>query len=261
MKNLILLFSLILITGVVVGSSHAIGWESDLERAFAEAERLKKPIMADFYTDWCGWCDKLDYEVYTDPQVNSLSNNFICVKINADKQKEIARKYDVNSYPAILFFNPDGSQAHKVNGYRDAEYFIATMEKILNRSTRVTERQTAGTEEGGSPIEKIRFFWGEKASMIKEIIQKKVQELSQKPGSVTPTKRSQGVIQKIPKNAEQRGLTLSGIIFDPQDPSAYINGKRIRVGGTIGGAQVLQITPDRVVLSRDGEKFVLKLEE
>jgi hypothetical protein len=62
-----------------------------------------------------------------------------------------------------------------------------------------------------------------------------------------------------PKPRKETGeLTLDGIVYTEQNPVAMINGEVVPVGGTIGKARVTRITPDLVVLERDGKTIELR---
>jgi len=45
--------------------------------------------MIDFYATWCGWCTKLDNKTYTDKEIKELARDFICIKVDGDKSKEL----------------------------------------------------------------------------------------------------------------------------------------------------------------------------
>lgn len=108
----------VLIAAAVFMASEAcaISWEYDLDDAIARSKKEGKPVMADFYTDWCGWCKKLDNETYKDKAVSDLSQKFLCVKVNGDAQRDLTTKYRVNGYPTVIFFPP---AAKRRRGLRD----------------------------------------------------------------------------------------------------------------------------------------------
>lgn len=91
-----------------------------------------KPIMVDVYTDWCGWCKKLDDETYSDTRVIELAaNNFISVKVDGDDDYDFAIKYAIRSYPTILFVDSEDNEIHRVIGFRNADQFLAEMETAM----------------------------------------------------------------------------------------------------------------------------------
>lgn len=129
-KNIvILLFSAFLLT--FSAESWAISWEHDLTAALEKAKAEGKPVMADFYTDWCGWCKKLDKDVYEDAGVNQLAEKFICVKVNCEVDKGAFSKYGLRGYPTIIFFDAAGNIKETVVGYRPVQAFAEIMNKVL----------------------------------------------------------------------------------------------------------------------------------
>jgi thioredoxin len=84
-------------------------------KEFNEIVNQDKPVLLDFYADWCGPCQALL------PTVEKLAEkhaeNFEIVKINIDKNQAIAQKFDVRSIPA-LFFVHKLSIKEKLLGYQ-----------------------------------------------------------------------------------------------------------------------------------------------
>lgn len=72
-----------------------------------------KPVLLDFYADWCGPCRVLL------PTVEKLAtkhaDNFEIVKVNVDKNRELAQQFQVRSIPA-LFFIKDGKVQERLTG-------------------------------------------------------------------------------------------------------------------------------------------------
>lgn len=94
-----------------------ITWHS-YEEGMAIATEQEKPVMVDVYANWCKWCKELDKVIYTDPDVIKLSDRFVCVKINMDKEHALARKYNPQGgVPAVVFLGSDGTVVHSLGGY------------------------------------------------------------------------------------------------------------------------------------------------
>lgn len=106
-----------------------------LADATARAAAEKKPVMIDFITDWCRWCDTLDARTYSDAGVASFINgNLVAIKIDAEKGEgvAIAKRYGVNAYPTIVFVRPDGEEIDRILGYVAAAPFLQTVKDYVN---------------------------------------------------------------------------------------------------------------------------------
>lgn len=112
----------------------AISWKEDLNTALKEAKERRLPVMIDFYTKWCRWCKELDRNTYTDRRVDDLSSNFVCVKVDAEKDAAAAARYDVRGYPTVIFLNPNGSYNSRVVGYREPLRFGKAMEAAMQNA-------------------------------------------------------------------------------------------------------------------------------
>ncbi len=126
-------------------SANDISWRTDSASAMAESRKTGKPVMIDFYTDWCGWCKELDKVTYRDPEVIGLSGSFVSLKLDAEKNPkgpELAEKYGVDGFPTILFLEPDGSLVARIVGYLPARDFALRMRKVTEYRTRVKTYMT-----------------------------------------------------------------------------------------------------------------------
>jgi thioredoxin-related protein len=106
-----------------------------LAEAVSAAEKQKKPLMIDFITDWCRWCDTLDARTYSDADVASyITEHVVPFKIDAEKGEGIAlaKKYGVNGYPTILFIHPEGEEIDRILGYVEAKQFLEKVTDCIN---------------------------------------------------------------------------------------------------------------------------------
>ena len=101
------------------------------EDALARARREKKLVFVDVYTDWCGFCKKLDREVFTDSDVARAASRFVAIRVNAEKGGEaVAARFGVRGYPTLLFVDADGELVEKVEGYLDADELVRILRKL-----------------------------------------------------------------------------------------------------------------------------------
>jgi thiol-disulfide isomerase/thioredoxin len=118
----------------------AITWAGSLNSGLKEAKAKNKPVMVDFYTDWCGWCKKLDRDTYADPEVANLAKKFVCVKVNGDKYSDLVSKYGVSGYPTILFLDAGGEKLDGIVGYVNADGMVSKMNSVLAKHPAVEDK-------------------------------------------------------------------------------------------------------------------------
>jgi thioredoxin-related protein len=147
MKHLVLSLVLILSTFAVADVRFLKGPFPDaLSRASAE----HKPILIDFYTDWCRWCDTLDARTYSDSAVFTFINrSVIPVKIDAEKGEgvELAKKYAVKGFPTVLLITVGGEEIDRLIGYMPKDEFLPKLkEYVAGKNTLAAVRaQVAAT--------------------------------------------------------------------------------------------------------------------
>jgi len=124
--------SVLLLAAALGASGAGINWAKAYPSAKVTSKSTGKLIMIDFYTDWCGWCKKLDSDTYPAPEVVAQAGKFVPVKLDAEKDPEgvrLAKKFKVNGYPTILFIDANENLAYKIVGYEPARDFAASMKK------------------------------------------------------------------------------------------------------------------------------------
>ena len=115
----------------------AVNWFNDYEKAKAESARTGKPIFADFYTDWCYWCQVLDKKTFVDKDFAAfLNKNFVPLKINAEASQAneaLAEKLGVDSYPRGVVFSPNGQVLNQIRGFKEAPDYQETLSEFLQK--------------------------------------------------------------------------------------------------------------------------------
>ncbi|MBU1087568.1 MAG: thioredoxin family protein [Candidatus Omnitrophica bacterium] len=138
MKKIAILAGLLFIIGCTQPQAEILesklNWIRDIDVAQEMAKSENKPILIDFYTEWCGWCKRLDKDTYADPQVQERLNQFICVKIDAEKNKDIAKQYKINGFPSTVFLKSSGQLIEVVPGYLPPKEFLKLLGVMLNKA-------------------------------------------------------------------------------------------------------------------------------
>lgn len=139
MKKLILVLLLVVPAVLLSGQKATVKWYS-IEEAAALAKIAPRPIFVDAYTDWCGWCKKLDSETFSHPVIAEILNTkFYAVKFDAESSAPVTfqDKKFINdgkmgkahqlayallqgklSYPTVVFLTANSELITPVSGYR-----------------------------------------------------------------------------------------------------------------------------------------------
>jgi thiol:disulfide interchange protein len=106
---------------------------SPFERARSEAADRKTLVLVDFTTEWCGWCRKLEREVYPDPAVLRQLSRVVFLRLDAEHEgAPLARRYGVAGFPMLVFVAPSGRVAGEMLGFLPADAFAAKAKAIID---------------------------------------------------------------------------------------------------------------------------------
>lgn len=111
----------------------------DLKAAVARASAEHKPVILDFYADWCVSCQELDRSTFKDVQTQSGMSQFVLLRANVtandDTDKALEKQYNVIAPPTILFFDANGNEltSARIVGAVDAKGFAEHMQEVLNQ--------------------------------------------------------------------------------------------------------------------------------
>ena len=144
MRKLLSIFTFILISFDIALAQDEVKWFT-IEEADALLKTNPKPIFIDAYTDWCGWCKRLDKDTFSDSTIAAYMNqHFIPVKFDAESkapvtflgqkfindgkagkahQLAVALMQGRMSYPTVIFLSEKGELLSPVPGYRGPKEF------------------------------------------------------------------------------------------------------------------------------------------
>ncbi|MBT3278828.1 MAG: thioredoxin family protein [Phycisphaerales bacterium] len=138
MKRFLTLLALLLTSSSLMAAGEIPGFHTDLESALKEARKLNKPLYIHFTTDWCGWCRRIEDDIYKKAEGKATLKPFVAVSLNCTTGKPNAAAYDamrknlgLNGYPALAMILPEGGLLHKFGGYLKMTPFKAELAKAL----------------------------------------------------------------------------------------------------------------------------------
>ena len=130
------------------GTAQEVTWLSWSEAAaLASSDETPKKIFVDVYTDWCGWCKKMDKDTFQNEEVATyMEANFYMVKLDGEGKEEIEYKGKTfkfvpsgrngyhefaaalmngkMSYPTTIFLDEEMNMLSPVPGYQKPEPFL-----------------------------------------------------------------------------------------------------------------------------------------
>jgi thioredoxin:protein disulfide reductase len=107
---------------------------NDEPGAFAKAAAEQKPIMMDFYADWCAACVELDKKTYNQEEVLTRAERFVTLKMDFTRQnawsKQMIEKFGIKGMPTVIFLTPQGQEVERFVGFKEAADVAAIMDRI-----------------------------------------------------------------------------------------------------------------------------------
>ena len=104
-----------------------------LDEAMARAKHEKKLVVLDFFAEWCAPCKRMEKTTFADARVKALLERCVVVRIDTDRQEELARRLGVVGLPDIRFALPDGAPLRRLRGFQDADAFVSELERLLRQ--------------------------------------------------------------------------------------------------------------------------------
>jgi thiol-disulfide isomerase/thioredoxin len=203
-----------------------IKWEKNLDEALRKARRAGKPIIVDFWADWCGWCHRLDKTTYADPWVARKAQEFVAAKIDTEgsrKEREVAVKYQVTSLPTIVFLSPMGRQLGRVNGFQGPGQFPRTLEAVLQIARRVMGWEDALERNPDDPRALLALgthlyeqeYFDDARELLKQAV---VRDVGEEPENRRQARMLLAIIEHVTRNfGEAERLVKEALALEPND--------------------------------------------
>jgi uncharacterized protein YyaL (SSP411 family) len=130
-----------------------IAWHRFGPEAFEEARREGKLVLVDAGIEGCTACRWMHEGSYSDPEViRRVSQGFVAVSVDADQQPDLGARFEPWGWPATVFFTPDGSQVHALEGSERALAFAKLLDELVakQRAHALVAGAVSRASEGGN---------------------------------------------------------------------------------------------------------------
>ncbi len=123
----------------------AIDWQPYSKSAVEQARAAGKPILIDFYADWCPPCHQMERYVFSKESVAQAADGVVTLRVDASDRRanstqQTLRRYNVDGLPSLLFMGPDGQERSELRlvGFHSADRVIAHLKALKNESVQTT---------------------------------------------------------------------------------------------------------------------------
>ncbi len=122
------------------------GWYNNWDAGMEAAKIEKKPVLVDFYADWCEWCHEMDEKTFSTPEIKKIfASGWITIRLDTEDDKtegilngekivykQIAGKFGITVLPSYLFIDKEGKPVTIILGYRPKEPFSIILDYFQN---------------------------------------------------------------------------------------------------------------------------------
>jgi thiol:disulfide interchange protein len=113
-----------------------VNWETDFPAALERARAEGKPVLVNFYAEWCVWCKRMESTTLRDNDVKTvLRDQVIAVSLDVDGNgRELSNHYGVDGLPTTLVLDGNGHEIGRIAGYMPPTGFLERVEGLLQQS-------------------------------------------------------------------------------------------------------------------------------
>lgn len=114
-----------------------VHWLYQKDEAYAQADLEQKPIIVEFFADWCMPCRQMEINTFSDQNVQSLINeSYIALKVDASRPTEhsnhMMNAFKINAFPSIILFDQKHNKQKRLTGYIDAYQLKKALQGFLD---------------------------------------------------------------------------------------------------------------------------------
>lgn len=119
-------------------ASSGANWiENDIDEAFARAKQSNKPVVIDFWAEWCAACLELEHKTFSAPIVyEKLNSDFIALKVDGttvnEEIKQTWNRFRIHGLPTVLFMTPDRKEITRFEAFRTVDEVLPILLQVAS---------------------------------------------------------------------------------------------------------------------------------
>jgi thiol:disulfide interchange protein DsbD len=133
----------VILIGTLLMRGPGVTWQAYSDELLSEAQRLKRPVIIDFYADWCAPCRELDEVTFHDREVvDQAKRDFIMIKVDLTRKgnpahEQLLTRYGVKGVPTVVFLDRRGVERQDLRlvDFLPPDQFLIRMSEAKKRVT------------------------------------------------------------------------------------------------------------------------------
>jgi len=108
-------------------------WLKSIAAAQKSAKEKNQLILVDMFAEWCGWCHKMEQEVFPSEVFQKATDDMVLLRLDTEdggEGTELAQKFSVRTLPTFLVLTPDMAVAGVIRGYAPAADFVESLKNV-----------------------------------------------------------------------------------------------------------------------------------
>ena len=150
MKRTVLLAAVALLLGQ---QAFAGPWNKTWTTAQKQAKDSQKLVFVDLYADWCGWCKRMEQEVFPSQAFQNATDSMVLLRLNTEDGADgtkFARDFGISTLPTFLLMAPDGIIAGVIHGYAPSDEFVKALKEQQTQYAAFTKKLADEKAAGGN---------------------------------------------------------------------------------------------------------------
>ena len=109
-------------------------WLTSVDEALELAQEKDQPVLVDLYAEWCGWCKRLEEDVFSTPLFEEFVEDYVLLRVDTEDGGEgtrLQQRFKAYSLPTTLVLDHRQTLIAEVQGYAPAAQYVATIEREI----------------------------------------------------------------------------------------------------------------------------------